>query len=64
VWSDGVNKPARRRDLHVIAARCRVSGSARCRVRIRTRGAVLDDDRGVDWREIRVIPAAAWRILP
>ncbi|HMG57687.1 MAG TPA: hypothetical protein VK601_29505 [Kofleriaceae bacterium] len=59
-----MNKPAHRRDLHVIAARCRVSGSARHRVRIRTHGAVLDDDRGVDWREIRVILRAVWRILP
>jgi hypothetical protein len=62
--SDRVNSPARRRDLRVIARRCRVSGSGhRTAVKIRTSAAISDDGRRTDWREIRVIGAARWRIL-
>jgi len=50
-----VNPPGLRRDLHVIAARCRVSDFSRCRVRFRTRDRAsralrrrfLDDKTGV-----------------
>jgi hypothetical protein len=60
-----VNSPAPGRDLRVIAARCRVSGSGhrRCQHPDAARRNPDDDARG-DWREIRVILAASWRILP
>jgi hypothetical protein len=62
--SDHVNPPGRRRDLRVIAGRCRVSGSGHRRLSSSGHPpANPDDGRGADWREIRVIGAARWRIL-
>jgi hypothetical protein len=64
-----VNSPAPSRDLHVIAARCRVSGSSHQRCQHPDAARRNPDDnrcdvRRGDWREIRVILAASWRILP
>jgi hypothetical protein len=59
-----VNSPARRRELRVIAGRCRVSGSGHRRLSSSGHStAIPDDGRRVDWREIHVIGARRWRIL-
>jgi hypothetical protein len=53
-----VNPPARGRDLHVIADRCRVSGSGHACVHFSTTIAHADS------REIHVILHDLWTILP